>query len=173
MNFIKRLFCRHEGKLQHIRDVYGDEIFSLPRYNRSIWQCPRCGKYFYKEYLSKDVIYVPDTGMGDISDGYHTFNELYDHRARLFATICNGHKDLAWKSKLHADGTMYDGMFIVGINTPIGQATYHYDISTYWDWFDVAEIHRAPKWDGHTSKEAIYRIGTLKWLKPDCANRSF
>lgn len=29
--------------------------------------------------------------MGEVSDGYHTFNELYYHRAVLFAVICNEH----------------------------------------------------------------------------------
>ena len=26
--------------------------------------------------------------IGDMSDGYHTFNELYHHRAVLFSIIC-------------------------------------------------------------------------------------
>lgn len=60
---------------------------------------------------------------GNTSDGYHTFNELYHHRAVLFSVIVAKFADRAWKSKLHADGTMYEGMFIVGIETPDGQAT--------------------------------------------------
>lgn len=98
---------------------------------------------------------------GDTSDGYHTFNELYHHRAVLFSVICNARPDIAWKSKRHHDGTMYDGMFIVGIETPEGQATYHYDIEPYWSIFRVNELEYAPEWDGHTSDEAIRRIGTL------------
>lgn len=98
---------------------------------------------------------------GDTSDGYHTFNELYRHRAILFSVICNERPEVAWKSKRHHDGTMYDGMFIVGIDTPEGQATYHYDIDPYWDMFRVKELELAPEWDGHTSCEAIRRIGTL------------
>ena len=104
---------------------------------------------------------APPPITGDTSDGYHTFNELYHHRAVLFSVICNEHPDIAWKSKKHHDGTMYDGMFIVGINTPEGQATYHYDIVPYWDSFRVKEIEFAPEWDGHTPDEAIRRIGTL------------
>lgn len=99
--------------------------------------------------------------IGEFSDGYHTFNELYRHRAILFSVICNNNKDIAWKSKLHHDGTMYDGMFIVGINTPKGQATYHYDINPYWDMFKVQELKKAPEWDGHTPDEAIKRISFL------------
>lgn len=95
---------------------------------------------------------------GDTSDGYHTFNELYHHRAVLFAMICNQNNSLAWKSKKHSDGTMFDNMFIVGIETAQGQATYHYDILPYWDYFKVKELETAPIWDGHTPSQAIDRI---------------
>lgn len=99
---------------------------------------------------------------GDTSDGYHTFNELYHHRAVLFSVIVKAFPDKAWKSKQHNDGTMYDGMFIVGIDTPEGQATYHYDIDPYWDIFECRELERAPEWDGHTPAQAIERIGKLE-----------
>lgn len=107
------------------------------------------------------LVVLPETGIGDLSDGYHTFNELYHHRAILFSVICNEHPDISWKSKLHHDGTMFDGMFIVGINTPEGQATYHYNINPYWDMFLVRELEKAPEWDGHTSEQAIERIASL------------
>lgn len=61
----------------------------------------------------------------EISDGYHTMDELYYHRGVLFSVICNQNKSLAWKSRKHSDDQMYDGMFIVGIDTPEGQYTYH------------------------------------------------
>ena len=104
---------------------------------------------------------IPESGIGDLSDGYHTFNELYHHRAILFSVICNMMPDKAWKSKLHDTGDMFDNMFIVGIETPNGQATYHYDINPYWDMFKVKELERAPKWDGHTAQDAIERISKL------------
>lgn len=91
---------------------------------------------------------------------YYTFDELYQHRAKLFSVICNTNKKIAWKSKLHDDETMLDGYFIVGIETEKGQATYHYGLC-YWDLFEVMELEKAPKYDDHTSKEAIERIETL------------
>lgn len=103
---------------------------------------------------------------GETSDGYHTFNELYHHRAVLFSVIVANYPGRAWKSKRHYDGTMYDGMFIVGINTPNGQATYHYDLEPYWDMFECRELERAPEWDGHTPTQAIERIGMLKSQEP-------
>lgn len=99
---------------------------------------------------------------GDTSDGYHTFNELYHHRAVLFSVIVKAFPGMAWKAKHHYDGTMYDGMFIVGIETPDGQASYHYDINPYWDMFQCKELEYAPEWDGHTSAQAIARIGKLE-----------
>lgn len=105
-----------------------------------------------------------DTGkIGEISDGYHTFDELYDHRAKLFAGIVNLIPDVCWKSKKHYDGTMFDGMFIVGMMTPEGQATYHYDIDPYWDLFHCAEFQNAPEFDGHTPSDAIERI--VNWTE--------
>ena len=97
----------------------------------------------------------------DISDGYHTFGELYHHRAVLFSVICNTYKEKAWKSKLHDDGTMFDGdMFIVGVETSEGQYTYHYHIEPYWDLFNVKELDYAPKYDGH-KPEDITRLLSL------------
>jgi hypothetical protein len=107
------------------------------------------------------VVEIPEGGIGNLSDGYHTFNELYHHRAILFSVICNSMPEKAWKSKLHDTGDMFDGMFIVGIETPEGQATYHYDIVPYWDMFKVKELEKAPKWDGHTPQEAIERIAKI------------
>ena len=96
---------------------------------------------------------------GDISDGYHTFNELYNHRAVLFSVICKQDKT-SWKSRKHHDGTMYDGMFIAGIGTPYGQCTYHLD-NEYWELFKVKEIPCAPEWDGHTPDDVLTRLKYL------------
>lgn len=97
---------------------------------------------------------------GDISDGYHTFNELYEHRTILFASICNMNAEIAWKSWQHADGTMYKDMFIAGITTNEGTATYHCE-SEYWDNFVVQELEYAPEFDGHTPEVALARIFKL------------
>lgn len=109
---------------------------------------------------------------GETSDGYHTFNELYHHRAVLFSVIISIFPDRAWKSKKHHDGTMFDGMFIVGIDTPDGQATYHYDIDPYWEMFNCRILDNAPEWDGHTPAQAIERIGKLKAQEPRVVTES-
>lgn len=94
-----------------------------------------------------------------VSDGAHTFGELYYDRMVLFNVLTNCHKSESWKSKLHDDGTMFDGYFIVGITTPEGPFTYHYE-NKYWEAYDVQELKTAPPHDGHTSKD-IHRLFSL------------
>ena len=95
-----------------------------------------------------------------ISDGYHTFDNLYFQRCILFAFICNQNKNISWKSKKHDDGSMYDNYFIVGIDTPKGSYTYHYHMQ-YWDYFKIKELKKAPKWDGHTEADVVDRLFSL------------
>ena len=121
----------------------------------------KAAKSIIDDCPAANVVEIPNGKIGDLSDGYHTFNELYHHRAILFSVICNSMPDKAWKSKLHDTGDMYEGMFIVGIETPEGQATYHYDIEPYWDIFKVKELEKAPKWDGHSPQVAIDRIAKI------------
>ncbi len=96
----------------------------------------------------------------NISDKWHTFDELYYHRMILFLSLQLTHKDKSWKSKQHHDGTMFDDSFIVGINTPEGQYSYHYDLK-FWELFkDIKELEYAPKYDGHKPKD-ITRLLSL------------
>lgn len=97
---------------------------------------------------------------GKVSDGSHTFDELYYHRMVLFSIITNSvANDLAWKSWKHFDGTMYKDYFIVGVTTPEGDYTYHYH-KKYWDYFNVRTLDFAPRWDGHSPSniDRLYSI---------------
>lgn len=100
--------------------------------------------------------------MSQVSDGYHTFAELYEHRLVLTALVVEGFPEtMKWRSKAHHpdDEPIYDGYFIVGINMgAIGMITYHYPLEE-WDLFKGAqEFPYAPKWDGSTPKDAVDRI---------------
>ena len=67
-----------------------------------------------------------------------------------------------WRSKLHADGTMYDDMFIMGIGKePGSMVTYHLDMDR-WEETNFAEtLDKAPEWDGHTSADVLERLKLL------------
>lgn len=96
---------------------------------------------------------------GELSDGYHTFDELYFHRMVLFSVVCNMNTYYSWKSWKHHDGTMYDDYFIVGVNTPEGQYSYHCH-KDHWDDFKVKELDSAPEWDGHEPSD-VTRLSSL------------
>ena len=92
--------------------------------------------------------------IDDVSDGFHTFRQLYYQRMMLFAAIVKQNKDKAWKSLRHEDGELCfgGGWFIVGIDTPEGSYTYHYE-DNYYSLFDCKELERGKHWDGHTEKD--------------------
>lgn len=101
--------------------------------------------------INKVIVDAKEHGWSSkgVSDKWHTFEELYFHRMILFLSLQLAHKDKAWKSKQHHDSTMFDDSFIVGIDTPKGQYSYHYDLK-FWDLFkEIKELDKAPEWDGH------------------------
>lgn len=109
----------------------------------------------------------------DVSDGYHTIGELYDHRIMLYISLCkilvdNYHSsDFAndpdvWRSKLHSDGSSYDGWFILGIGMEKGeQITYHIPIEKWNECEFAKTLENAPEWDGHTSADVLERLKNL------------
>lgn len=105
--------------------------------------------------------------IGDLSDGFHTFNSLYYQRMMLFATIVKQNKDKAWKSLRHEDGELCfgGGWFVVGIDTPEGSYTYHYE-DNYFSLFDCEELECGKHWDGHTEKD-VTRLLSLPSAEPE------
>jgi hypothetical protein len=106
------------------------------------------------------VLKIPD-GV-EVSDGYHTFGELYEHRIALWMAICKLLAIDAWRSRKHSDGSCIDGWFVLGLFDDAGkQMTYHLPNSR-WDECDFAEtLDRAPKFDGHTSADVLKRLARL------------
>lgn len=111
---------------------------------------------------------------GEISDGYHTFNELYEHRNMLFIFFLNWIFRMdemtpywTWKSKTHSDGTSIEGWFVAGFYSILGtdkdgkgtQISYHLPMK-YWDLVICDETHK-PEFDGHTSQDVIDRLSKV------------
>jgi hypothetical protein len=115
--------------------------------------------------------YNLDLFCEEVSDGYHTFSELYEHRYALFCALVKvydayktplGSSVTCWKSKLHSDGTMFENSFIVQmvvrkLDGTKQQISYHLPLS-WWDEFTCMSIDKAWEWDGHTSKDVIERL---------------
>lgn len=124
-------------------------------------------EFIFKSNNQLDVIGV------EASDGYHTFEELYDHRITLFialgrylASFCTAlvlPEDLRpWRSKVNGDGSTWEGWFVMGIGKEKGkQITYHLPLSR-WEETDFAEtLDQAPEFDGHTSEDVLERLKKL------------
>jgi hypothetical protein len=102
--------------------------------------------------------------MGEVSDGYHTFNELYEYRLLYNASMFNelakqGLYDVH-KSKRHSDGEIPFGdpnWFIVMAELPTGQISNHYEMKD-WDLFKITEKVTANVWDGHSPKDVADRL---------------
>lgn len=111
-----------------------------------------------------------------VSDGYHSMDELYEHRHELFIALCylasidpeNGLAYYVWRSKKHHDDTMYEGHFILGflLKTPTEeQITYHLPLR-FWDQTEFAEtLEKSLEWDKHTSHDVLRRLRLLQKKK--------
>lgn len=110
---------------------------------------------------------MSEKDVGKISDGYHSFNELYEFRKQYNAALFNEwYKNRRYdvhKSKKHFDGeSCFNGeYFIVVAILPAGQISNHYMLKD-WELFKCQITETAKyKFDGHTSKDVIERIMQL------------
>lgn len=128
------------------------------------------------ENYSKDI--------ENFSDGYHTFNELYEFRKMYNAVLFNewasqDHLNPNWKhgtnepikipkynvhkSKYHYDGEACfgGGWFIVIAVLPTGQISNHYEMKE-WDLFQIPETPKALfPFDNHSGKDVLDRLEHL------------
>lgn len=109
---------------------------------------------------------VPEI-TGDTSDGYHTFNELYEFRkvynAALFNEWAAAGKYNVHKSWRHHDGEdcFGGGWFIVVAVLPAGQISNHYPAGD-WELFAIPAYDKANvPFDGHTGHEVLERLRML------------
>lgn len=108
--------------------------------------------------------YIEIENYDEISDGYHTFNELYEFRkiynACLFNEWAKTEAIPVYKSKRHYTGEecFGGGWFIVVAETPFGQISNHYELKD-WDLFQVPCAEKSlVEFDGHTSKDVLERL---------------
>lgn len=127
--------------------------------------------------------YADESAIGELSDGYHTYNELYDFRKMYNAALFNewakektqhphwwkegrpfySYKYDVHKSIRHNDGELCfgGGWFIVVAILPTGQISNHYKMED-WDLFQVPELPKAKfAFDGHTPQDVLERLKNL------------
>jgi len=124
---------------------------------------------------------------GEISDGFHTFYELYTFRMAYNALLFNewakqikketkfgknykgetieivvskSYKYDVHKSIRHNNGELCfgGGWFVVVAILPSGQITNHYKME-HWSKFKIPELEKAKyEFDGHTSQDVLIRM---------------
>ena len=119
-----------------------------------------------QEEAINQIIAAGPVDTNIISDGYHTFGELYDHRAVLYITLCRfiakAGSGLVWRSFKHSDGSVYNGFFILGIGIlPGKQITYHLPEKYLEMTLFASQRTFAPEFDGHSSKDVLERLNNL------------
>lgn len=101
---------------------------------------------------------------GQISDGHHTFDELYRYRLLYNAALFNewakvGLYDVH-KSWRHSDGELCfskNNYFIVVAELPTGQISNHYK-GKNWSLFNVPEKYLSNEYDGHNPADVAIRL---------------
>ena len=128
------------------------------------------------------IIKANGVDTNKISDGYHTFEELYEFRKVYNAALFNEwgkseilhdklyeygkprHKQhYVHKSWRHHDGELCfgGGWFIVVAKLPTGQISNHYEAKD-WSLFNIPEEEKALfEFDGHTPQDVLARLKAL------------
>lgn len=129
--------------------------------------------------IQKEIDNTDSETRGEYSDGYHTFNELYEFRKLYNAALFNewadseqpdpNNKDYiipkydVHKSWKHSDGELCfgGGWFIVAAILPTGQISNHYEAKD-WELFNIPIVEKAKyEFDGHTSNDVIERLKNI------------
>lgn len=112
-----------------------------------------------------------------VSDGYHTMDELYEHRIRLYLALVKIYDNYitplnvavkCWKTRKHADGSSYHGWFLLGMtcikpspdfigDPTIFEISYHIP-DKYWQTVNVVELPKASPFDGYTPNDVLERL---------------
>lgn len=140
--------------------------------DRCVW---RIELHIYQKHIEMStaaeinalIAQLPVGEAENVSDTYHTFQELYDCRLALNAALLNAWAAVGlynvYKSLNHSNGEpCFEGKewFIVGAHLPDGDISFHYPC-TEWNLFKVDELPCGKVWDGHTTADVGKRIRLL------------
>jgi hypothetical protein len=125
----------------------------------------------YKDVINQMIKWgkenIPSFEENELSDGWHTFNDLYEFRKLYNAVLFNEWADRnmyqVHKSIYHNDGELCfgGGWFIVVAILPTGQISNHYKMKD-WDLFKIPAKDRALyPFDGHTPQDVMSRLLAL------------
>lgn len=106
--------------------------------------------------------------IGETSDGYHTFNELYEHRNLLFIAwmVSDGCPGKAYWVKDHMEGwdLLCCEIWQSDQAKKVGQISYHIPkkLRHLYSYYIPERPASEHNFDGHTSSDVLERIG--EWI---------
>ena len=123
---------------------------------------------------------TPLENIKSLSDGYHTYDELYEFRKMYNAVLFNEWANTPKTNKQSLTGTVTNeygvhkswkhndgelcfggGWFIVSAMLPTGLISNHYKAED-WDLFHIPEVEKALyEFDGHTPQDVLIRLKNL------------
>lgn len=119
--------------------------------------------------LQEQILDLSSEERSKLTDGYHSFTELYEFRKIYNAALFNKFEQDSYdsydvhKSWRHNDGELCFGgdWFIVSAKLPSGLISNHYHKSD-WDLFKIPIYEKALfKYDNHTSQDVLFRLKNL------------
>ena len=153
-----------DGKLQYTGWTDGKKTWTSEELYNYFLQINEESKKMQFENTQVAINNTADDIRGDYSDGYHTYNELYEFRKLYNAALFNewaiaGKYDVhkSWK---HNDGELCfnGGWFVVTAMLPTGQITNHYKAKD-WNLFNIPDTEKAKyKFDNSTSNDVLNRL---------------
>lgn len=116
--------------------------------------------------INSKILELHDEVRNQVSDWYHTFWELYDHRCVLYIALVNISQWLDWGISFIKSKTLYhwssrDWRFVVQWYIEWMQISYHLPIR-YWDNVLCKEVEKADERDWHTSQDVLDRLLRIK-----------
>ncbi|GHV21870.1 hypothetical protein FACS189428_2990 [Clostridia bacterium] len=166
---LKKLFCSHEF-LEFVLNIGGTD-FSEETERReklsftpeSMFRCRCCGKIIFKPFPyngEKGDILLNGIETGKISDGYHTFDQLYDHRCLNFIAFVKNAGLPVFRTTVNFEGQPQGDWFILYTDATdkMKQISYHLPMK-YWVLCEFAET--TPKvhvFDKHNGEDVLARI---------------
>jgi hypothetical protein len=123
------------------------------------------------DHLGRANYYVQQVEYPDrerVSDGYHSFGELYTHRIHLMIALAKAHAldpsgPTVYITKKHKDGSEWPGWFVLGISDRPGEQVSYHLPEKYWDICAkfAMIIPSAIFYDEHTSEDVLRRLLVL------------
>ena len=111
------------------------------------------------------VIFLPEGkrisvegDVQEVSDGCHTFKELYQQRSLLLIALMKSYPRMSWRSFRDDQGNWNEKTFLAGMKLPTGDVSFHLGEEFWYMLQGIETRKKSPPFDGHTASDALDRI---------------